>query len=53
MAKEIMNIYERIVGGVRNVAPIQMGKRELRSEYCLQVFRELGLSDNEINEILE
>ena len=46
------DIYERTVGGVRNVAPIQMGKRELRPEYCLQVFRELGISDEEINEIL-
>jgi len=46
------DIYERIVAGVRNVAPIQMGKRELRPEYCLQVFRELGITEEEINEIL-
>jgi predicted RNA binding protein YcfA (HicA-like mRNA interferase family) len=47
------DIYERFVGGVRKVAPIQMGKRELRPEYCLRVFRQLGLTDEEINKLFE
>jgi predicted RNA binding protein YcfA (HicA-like mRNA interferase family) len=46
------DIYERIVGGVRRVAPIQMGKQELRPEYCLMVFRQLGVTDEEIDNVL-
>ncbi|MBI3193141.1 MAG: type II toxin-antitoxin system HicA family toxin [Ignavibacteriae bacterium] len=45
-------IFERIVNGLKRAAPIQMGKRELRPEYCLQVFRQLGITDDEINELL-
>jgi len=46
------DIYERIVDGLRKVAPIQMGKQELRPEYCLMVFRQLGMTDGEINDVL-
>jgi len=46
-------IYERIVNGIKRAAPIQMGKRELRPEYSLQVFHQLGLTDDEINNVLE
>lgn len=28
------DIVERIIGGRKRAAPIQMGKRELRPEYC-------------------
>ncbi len=45
------DIFERVVEGRRKVAPIQMAKRELRPEYCLQVFRQLGLTDDEINNL--
>ena len=47
------DIYERIVEGKRYAAPVQMGKRELRPEYSLMVFRQLKLTDEEIDEILE
>lgn len=46
------DIYERIVNGQRKVAPIQMVKQELRPEYCLMVFRQLGMTDDEINNVL-
>jgi predicted RNA binding protein YcfA (HicA-like mRNA interferase family) len=47
------DIFERVVGGTKRAAPIQMGKRELRPEYSLRVFRQLGLADEDINRILE
>lgn len=46
------DIYERIVQGERCVAPIQMGKRELRPEYSLRVFRQIKMTDEEINKVL-
>ena len=46
------DIYERMVSGQRRVAPIQAGKSELRPEYCLMVFRQLGMTDKEIDRIL-
>ena len=33
-------------------APVRIGQRELRPEYCLMVFRQLGLTDEEIDVIL-
>jgi predicted RNA binding protein YcfA (HicA-like mRNA interferase family) len=47
------DIFERIVAGQRKAAPIQMGKSELRPEYCLMVFRQLGMSDEDINSVLD
>ncbi len=47
------DIYERIVDGRKRASPIQMGKKELRPEYSLQVFRQLGLSNEEINILLD
>jgi hypothetical protein len=46
-------IYRRRVGDMLRKAPVQMEKRELRPEYCLMVFRQLGLTDEEIDVILE
>jgi len=31
---------------------VLMGKKELRPEYCLMVFRQLGMTDGEIDEVL-
>jgi predicted RNA binding protein YcfA (HicA-like mRNA interferase family) len=45
-------IYKRIVNNQTRKAPVQMGKRELPPEYCLVVFRQLGLTDEEIDTIL-
>jgi predicted RNA binding protein YcfA (HicA-like mRNA interferase family) len=47
------DIYERIVGGQRHAVPIQMGKHELRPEYSLMVFRQLGMTDQEIDAVLQ
>ena len=45
-------IYRREVkGGVRK-EPVMMGKNELRPEYSLMVFRQLGMTDEEIDEVL-
>jgi hypothetical protein len=40
------------VDGVVLKAPVRMGQRELRPEYCLMVFRQLGLTDKEIDSLL-
>ncbi|MCI0695834.1 type II toxin-antitoxin system HicA family toxin [candidate division KSB1 bacterium] len=47
------DIYERMVAGQRRAAPIQMGKQELRPEYSLMVFRQLGMTDQEIEAVLQ
>lgn len=47
------DIFERMSDGQRRAAPIQMGKQELRPEYCLMVFRQLGMSDEDINDVLK
>jgi predicted RNA binding protein YcfA (HicA-like mRNA interferase family) len=46
------SIYQRVVEGVVLKAPVRMGQRELRPEYCLMVFRQLGLTDKEIDSLL-
>jgi len=46
-------IYQRFVEGRRKVAPVQMGKRELDPDYAKQVFRQLGFTDDEIEEVLK
>lgn len=46
------SIYRRVVDGVVLKAPVRMGQRELRPEYCLMVFRQLGLTDKEIDSLL-
>jgi len=46
------SIFRRVVGETVLKAPVRVGQRELRPEYCLMVFRQLGLSDEEIDAIL-
>lgn len=46
-------IYRREVKGKVVKAPVLQGKKELPPEYSLIVFKQLGLSDEEINELLE
>jgi len=46
-------IYRREVKGKVMKAPVLQGKKELPPEYSLLVFKQLGLSDEEINELLE
>jgi len=45
-------IYKREVAGRILKAPIQMGKEELRPEYCLIVFKQLGFTDEDIDRLL-
>jgi predicted RNA binding protein YcfA (HicA-like mRNA interferase family) len=45
-------IYARIVDNKRYSAPVQMGKKTLDPIYCKRVFRQLKISDAEINQIL-
>jgi len=46
-------IYKREVKGKVMKAPVLQGKKELPPEYSLMVFKQLGLSDEEINELFE
>ncbi len=46
-------IYEREVSGKVLKAPVLWGKNELPPEYSLVVFRQLGLTDEEINQLLQ
>ena len=45
-------IYARIVDGKRYSAPVLMGKKTLDPNYCKRVFRQLKLTDQEIEEVL-
>ena len=45
-------IYKREVGGKLYKAPVLQGKKELPPEYSLIVFRQLAISDDEINDLL-
>lgn len=46
-------IYERTGHGRIWRAPVQMGKSELSPKYMKRVFRQLGYTDEEIDEALE
>jgi predicted RNA binding protein YcfA (HicA-like mRNA interferase family) len=45
-------LYARQVGGQKRVVPIDMGARELSPVYVLRIFRQFGLTDQEINKLL-
>lgn len=45
-------IYKREVGGMLFKAPVLRGKKELPPAYSLVVFKQLGLSDEDINQLL-
>lgn len=46
-------IYRREVEGRVKKAPILEAKSDLPGAYCLIVFKQLGLSDEEINRLFE
>ena len=46
-------IYKREIGGKVLKAPVLWGKKELPPEYSLVVFKQLGLTDEEINQLLQ
>ncbi len=46
-------IYKRNVKGKLMKAPILKGKSNLPPEYSLMVFKQLGITDTEINELLK
>jgi len=46
-------IYKRKVEGKLMKAPVLENKKELPPEYSLMVFKQLGITDNEINRLLE
>ena len=45
-------IYMRVVEGKVRKAPVLMAKKELRPEYSLMVFRQLGMTDEDIDALL-
>jgi len=45
-------IYERIVDNVKLRAPVVIGKQELSPKYIKTVFRQLGFTNEEIDDVL-
>ncbi|HEC65982.1 MAG TPA: type II toxin-antitoxin system HicA family toxin [bacterium] len=45
-------IYKREVGGKLLKAPVLESKKELPPEYSLMVFKQLGITDDEINKLV-
>ena len=45
-------LYMRAVSGQKRVVPIDMGAREFSPVYVLRIFRQFGLTDQEIEELL-
>jgi len=46
-------IYKREIGGKLLKAPVLWGKKELPPAYSLVVFKQLGLTDEELNQLLQ
>ena len=46
-------LYVRHYGGKKRVVPIDMGAKELSPPYILRIFRQFGLSDDEIESLLK
>lgn len=47
------HLYIRYVKDVKQVVPIDMGARELSPPYVLRIFRQIGFTDEEIENILK
>ena len=45
-------LYVRYLEGKKRVVPIDMGEREFSPPYVLRIFRQFGLSDEEIEDLL-
>lgn len=45
-------LYMRVVNGQKRVVPIDMGVREFSPVYVLRIFRQFGLTDQEIEDLL-
>lgn len=45
-------LYMRIVGDQKRVVPLDMGAREFSPVYVLRIFRQFGLTDQEIEQLL-
>jgi predicted RNA binding protein YcfA (HicA-like mRNA interferase family) len=45
-------LYRRVVNGQKRVVPIDMGVREFSPVYVLRIFRQFGLTDQEIEDLL-
>lgn len=46
-------LYIRYVKGKKRAVPIDIGARELSPPYVLRIFRQFGLTDEEIENILK
>lgn len=46
-------LYMRVVSGQKRIVPIDMGVREFSPVYVLRIFRQFGLTDQEIEDILK
>jgi len=45
-------LYMRVANGQKRVVPIDMGAREFSPVYVLRIFRQFGLTDQEIDNLL-
>ena len=46
-------LYVRYVEGKKRVAPIDMGEREFSPPYVLRIFRQFGVTDSDIENLLK
>jgi predicted RNA binding protein YcfA (HicA-like mRNA interferase family) len=46
-------LYTRVVEDKTRVVPIDMGAREMSPAYVLRIFRQFGLTDSDIEELLK
>lgn len=47
------SLYTRVVEGKTRVVPIDMGAKEMSPAYVLRIFRQFGLTDEEIEDLLK
>jgi hypothetical protein len=47
------SLYTRVVEGKTRIVPIDMGAKEMSPAYVLRIFRQFGLTDEEIEDLLK
>ena len=47
------SLYTRVAEGKTRIVPIDMGAKEMSPAYVLRIFRQFGLTDEEIEDLLK
>ena len=47
------SLYIRIIEGNKRVVPIDIGAKEMSPAYVLRIFRQFGVTDTEIEDLLK